>query len=45
MNHWNKVKRRIVKLATKALKDKPVWKPPTGAIYLKDVNEGQLTLI
>jgi len=42
MNQWNKVKRRIAKLASKALKDKPIWKPPTGAIYLKDVNEGQL---
>ena len=42
MNQWNKVKRRIAKLASKALKDKPKIKPSKGAIYLKDVNEGQL---
>ena len=42
MNQWNKVNRRIAKLASKALKDKPKIKPPKGAIYLKNVNEGQL---
>jgi len=42
MDYWKKVKRRIAKLATKALNDKPDWRPPTGAIYLKDVEDGQL---
>ena len=35
MNHWNKVKRRIAKLATKALKDKPKLIPPKGAMHYK----------
>tara|TARA_R100001163_G_C4984730_1_gene139552 strand:- start:464 stop:742 length:279 start_codon:yes stop_codon:yes gene_type:complete len=42
MDYWKKVKRRIAKLATKALNDKPDWQPPKGAIYLKDVEDGQL---
>ena len=42
MDYWKKVKRRIAKLATKALNDKPDWKPTSGAIYLKDVEDGQL---
>ena len=42
MNHWNKVKRRIAKLAIKALKDKPTWNPPKGALYLEDIDIGQL---
>ena len=42
MDYWKKVKRRIEKLATKALNDKPNWRPPNGAIYLKDVEDGQL---
>ena len=42
MDYWKKVKRRIAKLATKALNDKPDWQPSKGAIYLKDVEDGQL---
>tara|TARA_R100001463_G_scaffold40428_1_gene85790 strand:+ start:303 stop:584 length:282 start_codon:yes stop_codon:yes gene_type:complete len=42
MNQWKKVERRIAKLATKALKDKPVWNAPKGTCYLEDVNVGQL---
>ena len=42
MDYWKKVERRIVKLATKALKDKPTWSPPKGALYLEDVDIGQL---
>ena len=45
MNHWNKVKRRIAKLATKALKDKPKLIPPKGAMHLQDVNVGQLVIL
>tara|TARA_R110002020_G_scaffold243902_2_gene457477 strand:+ start:93 stop:371 length:279 start_codon:yes stop_codon:yes gene_type:complete len=45
MNHWNKVKRRIAKLATKALKDKPKLTPPKGAMHLQDVNIGQLVRV
>jgi|TARA_R110000796_G_scaffold90152_5_gene193868 hypothetical protein len=45
MNHWNKVKRRIAKLATKALKDKPKLTLPKGAMHLKDVNIGQLVKV
>jgi len=42
MNHWKKVERRIAKLATKALKDKPNWGPPKGTYYLEDIDIGQL---
>jgi len=42
MNQWKKVERRIAKLATKALKDKPIWNAPKGTCYLEDVNVGQL---
>tara|TARA_R100001377_G_scaffold23367_1_gene12595 strand:- start:334 stop:615 length:282 start_codon:yes stop_codon:yes gene_type:complete len=42
MNHWKKIKRRIAKLANKALKNKPIWNPPKGHMYLKDVQIGQL---
>ena len=42
MDYWKKVERRIAKLATKALKDKPTWSPPKGALYLEDVDIGQL---
>ena len=42
MDYWKKVKRRIAKLATKALNDKPDWQPTKGAIYLEDVEDGQL---
>jgi len=45
MNHWKKVERRIVKLATKALKDKPIWKAPKGTSYLEDVKIGQLVQV
>ena len=45
MNHWNKVNRRIAKLATKALKDKPKLIPPKGAMHLQDVNVGQLVKV
>ena len=34
MDHWKKVERRIKKLVSKALKDKPVWKTPKGTSYL-----------
>ena len=42
MNQWKKVERRIAKLATKALKDKPNWGPPKGTYYLEDIDIGQL---
>jgi len=45
MNHWKKVERRIVKLATKALKDKPIWKAPKGTSYLEDIDVGQLVQV
>ena len=45
MNHWKKVERRIVKLATKALKDKPIWKAPKGTSYLENIEVGQLVQV
>ena len=42
MDYWKKVERRIAKLAIKALKDKPTWNPPKGALYLEDIYIGQL---
>ena len=45
MNHWKKVERRIAKLATKALKDKPTWKSPKGTSYLEDIDVGQLVQV
>ena len=45
MDHWKKVERRIVKLANKALKDKPTWKAPKGTSYLEDVKIGQLVQV
>ena len=42
MDYWKKVERRIAKLATKALKDKPVWNAPKGKLYLEKINIGQL---
>ena len=34
------INKRIAKLATKALKDKPVWKPAPGYKYLKNLEPG-----
>ena len=45
MDYWKKVKRRIAKLATKALKDKPIWKSPKGTSYLEDIDIGQLVQV
>ena len=45
MNQWKKVERRIAKLATKALKDKPIWKAPKGTFYLEDIEIGQLVQV
>ena len=32
--------KKIKKLAEKALKDKPEWKPSEGRVYLKDLESG-----
>ena len=40
MDHWKKVERRIKKLVSKALKDKPKFKPSKGFKYIKDVQPG-----
>ena len=45
MDYWKKVERRIAKLATKALKDKPIWKSPKGTFYLEDIEIGQLVQV
>ena len=45
MNQWKKVERRIAKLATKALTDKPIWKAPKGTFYLEDIEIGQLVQV
>ena len=45
MDYWKKVERRIAKLATKALKDKPTWKAPKGTSYLEDIDVGQLVQV
>ena len=45
MDHWKKVERRIAKLVSKALKDKPVWKAPKGTSYLEDIEIGQLVQV
>ena len=45
MDYWKKVERRIAKLATKALKDKPTWKSPKGTSYLEDIDVGQLVQV
>ena len=45
-NHPYGVKtQHIPKLANKALKDKPKWKPPKGYVYLKDVEVGSVVRI
>jgi hypothetical protein len=38
----SKQARAIKKLVTKALKDKPKWKPAKGYKYLKDLKAGSL---
>ena len=45
MDHWKKIERRIAKLATKALKDKPTWKAPKGTSYLENIDIGQLVQV
>ena len=45
MDHWKKVERRIAKLVTKALKDKPTWKAPKGTSYLENIEIGQLVQV
>ena len=32
--------KKIKNLAAKALKDKPIWKPSKGKVYLKSLNPG-----
>lgn len=45
MDHWKKVERRIAKLVTKALKDKPTWKAPKGTSYLENIRIGKLVQV
>jgi len=45
MDHWKKVERRIAKLVTKALKDKPTWKAPKGTSYLENIKIGKLVQV
>tara|TARA_R110002020_G_scaffold256273_2_gene469924 strand:- start:22383 stop:22637 length:255 start_codon:yes stop_codon:yes gene_type:complete len=37
--------KKIKKLAEKALKNKPTWKPSKGYIYLKDLEIGEMFTI